>query len=261
MRLGLFIDPIGTEDDPRGFKYAAALKEAGYEFMELCVPAYGGISDEEFEQFEAKVKACPLPAEAANCLFPGIYVLIEHDKAIDWFKKVCVRSQRLGIKTLVFGSGGARNIPGGWTEEQAHEKMVALLKRMGPIAAEYDITVVIEPLEKPATNFINETHTGAKLVRATNHPNIRLLVDYFHYVREKDTLLAEKVPLFAHIHCADPVTRTCQTEITEDFKNFLNFLKEHGWDGNLSIESGKGDLSLEQYVSDILNFPKLLGVK
>lgn len=261
MRLGIFVDPINSKDDPYGLKNVPAFKEAGYEFIELCVANYGKLSDEDFEKYLAEVLASGLPAEAANALFPGIYVLVEQDKALDWFKKVCVRSQRLGLKTLVFGSGGARNIPDDMTEEQAIERMTDLLKKMGPIAAEHDIVVVVEPLERAATNFINNTAEGAKFVRAVNHPNIRLLVDFFHSVRENEVIDPMDVPLFEHIHTADPANRACQTEITEYFNIFLHVLKKNGWDGRLSIESGFGPYTYEEAVQNIINFPHLLGLK
>ena len=261
MRLGVFINPLGTEDDPNGFKLVPQFKEAGYEFIETTVPAYGGISDEEFEVFLNEAKNCGLPVEAANCLFPGIYLYNDREKAVEWIRKVADRSARLGIKTLVFGSGGARHILGDMTEDEALNILAELLKEMAPIVAEKDITIVIEPLEKPATNCINETHTGAKLVRMVNHPNIRLLVDYYHFARENDILDPKNVPLFAHVHTADPVTRSCQTEITEFFSLFLHVLKKNGWDGNLSLECGLAPNTLEEIMEHFKNFPKLLGLK
>ena len=261
MRLGVFTNPLGTKDDPNGFKLVPQFKEAGYDFIETTVAAYGGISDEEFEEFLKEASGCGLPVEAANCLFPGIYLYTEQDKAVEWIRKVADRSARLGIKTLVFGSGGARQFTDEMTEDEALNFLANLLNIMAPIVAEKDITIVVEPLEKPATNCINETHTGAKLVRMVNHPNIRLLVDYFHYVRENDRLDPMNVPLFAHIHTADPVTRSCQTEITEHFKIFLNSLKANGWDGNLSLECGLAPNTLEEIMKLFKNFPRLLGLK
>lgn len=261
MRLGVFTNPLGTKDDPNGFKLVPRFKEAGYDFIETTVAAYGGISDEEFEVFLEEAKNCGLPVEAANCLFPGIYLYTEQDKAVEWIRKVADRSARLGIKTLVFGSGGARHFVDEMTEDEALNILADLLKRMAPIVAEKGITIVVEPLEKPATNCINETHTGAKLVRMVNHPNIRLLVDYYHFARENDILDPMDVPLFAHVHTADPATRSCQTEITEFFSLFLHVLKKNGWDGNLSLECGLAPNTLEEIMEHFKNFPKLLGLK
>ncbi len=261
MRLGVFTNPLGTKDDPNGFKLVPQFKEAGYEFIETTVAAYGGISDEEFEEFLKEAKSCGLPVEAANCLFPGIYLYNEPDRAVEWIKTVADRSARLGIKTLVFGSGGARHFVDEMTEDEALAFLADLLKRMAPIVAEKGITIVVEPLEKPATNCINETHTGAKLVRMVNHPNIRLLVDYYHYARENDRLDPMNVPLFAHIHTADPANRSCQTEITEHFRIFMAFLKANGWDGNLSLECGLAKYTLEEIMELFKNFPKLLGLR
>ena len=71
-------------------------------------------------------------------------------------------------------------MPDGFSRETAEEQFVRLCKRLGPVAARYRVTVVIEPLNSRETNLINSVSEGASIVERVNHKNIRLLCDLFH---------------------------------------------------------------------------------
>jgi hydroxypyruvate isomerase len=45
---------------------------------------------------------------------------------------------------------------------------------MAPIAARYDVVVVLEPLNKKECNLINSVFEGGVIVEEVNHPNFRL---------------------------------------------------------------------------------------
>lgn len=261
MKLGICIGCLSKEGDPHGFGSAAAMKEAGYSYMELNITTFTKMTDEEFDAFEGAVKASVLPAEAAACLFPGdIDLYGDQTAAVQWLEKAVDRAARLGIRSMVFGSGTARKCPAGMTREAAFEKLTALLKKAGPIAAGKDVTLVIEPLNKGETDMINETGSGAELARAVDHPNVKLLVDYYHYGIENDKLDPKNVSLIAHAHCAELSKRTCPTEVDDDFAAFFKLLKENGWDGRISFEGGAGSLSREEFVENLKKFPALLGL-
>lgn len=261
MRLGICIGCLSKEGDPHGFGSAAEMKAAGYSYMELNITTFTKMTDEEFAAFEADVKASALPAEAGACLFPGdIDLYGDQTAAIEWAKKAVCRASRLGIKSLVFGSGGARKCPAGMDKEAAFEKLIELLKKMGPIAAEKDITFVIEPLNQSETDMINETGSGARLARAVDHPNVKLLVDYYHYGIENDVMDPANVPLIRHAHMAELTMRTCHTEMDAGLTAFFKVMKENGWDGRISFEGGAGTLPKEEFVANLKKLPVLLGL-
>lgn len=261
MKLGICIGCLGSENDRYGFGYSAELKEAGYSYMEVGISNFTGMSDEEFDAFEAAVKAAALPAEAGNGLFPGDMDLYgDQTAAVAWLEKAASRAARLGIESLVFGSGTARRCPEGMTKEAAFDRLTDLLKQAGPIAVKNGVRFVIEPLRQQETDMINDTGSGAALARAADHPGVKLLVDYYHYGVEHDVMDPANVPLIYHAHLAELTRRTCPTEMDADLAAFFKVMKENGWDGRISFEGGAGDLPREEFVANLKKLPALLGV-
>src|SRR5205814_8679089 len=92
---------------------AAAVEAAGWDYVEENVQTLlqGTVADEQWTQ-DAAAKAAPLPVPAANSLVPASLKITGPTADLAALKKymttVLSRAQRVGIKTLVFGSGGAR---------------------------------------------------------------------------------------------------------------------------------------------------------
>src|SRR3982751_5896452 len=94
-------------------------KAAGWDFVEIRVDQFiqGLIPDERWHG--AKIAAgSALPVIAANVLVPPVLKITGPKASIDrlrpYMSTVMGRSSGIGIKTLVFGSGGARNVPDGF---------------------------------------------------------------------------------------------------------------------------------------------------
>lgn len=54
------------------------------------------------------------------------------------------------------------------------------LRELGEISAEYNVYIVVEPLNRFETYFINSVQDAVKLVKDVNHPNVRIMIDTFH---------------------------------------------------------------------------------
>ena len=89
--------------------------------------------------------------------------------------RICTRVQRMGGKIAVFGSGKSRNRPADMSYDSAFRRLVRLTRMTGEIAVQYDVTIVIEPLNRNETNMINSLGEGACLSAAVDHPRVRLL--------------------------------------------------------------------------------------
>src|SRR5689334_17979508 len=91
---------------------APAAKAAGWDFIEVLVGPNleGMVADAEWKGLErARKSALPIPA--ANSLVPGTLKITgpEADltKLREYMMRVIGRAGKIGIKSLVFGSGGA----------------------------------------------------------------------------------------------------------------------------------------------------------
>src|SRR5438034_10847610 len=107
---------------------AAAAQSAGWDFIEECVQTLlqGELAESEWKGM-GRAKESPLPVLAANMLVPGSIKITGSDANItrlrDYMTNVLKRAALIGIRTLVFGSGGARNVPDGFDRDRARDQI------------------------------------------------------------------------------------------------------------------------------------------
>ena len=221
-----------------------ALKSAGFAYME------GGVGrdlmpskpDNEFNNKIKEFDTCPLRIIACNGFIPGTLKVTGPnavpDSVLSYAEVAFRRAQRLGIHTIVFGSGGARQIPEGFDRGTARNQFVDLLRRMGPIARKYGVIVAIENLQRSECNFINSVAEGLDIALEVNDPNIRVLADIFHMMRESEgpEVLEKAGKWLAHCHIAELKDRTAPGMAGDDFRVYFSALKKIGYTGGISIE-------------------------
>ncbi len=231
---------------------AEMVSKLGYDYLEVSAAGLAEMTDDEFKAFCAENAAAPIHAETTNCLFPGTIRLTgeEADPHIieEYIDSVFSRMERVGIKVAVFGSSGSRNVPDGFDRAKAWEQLTVVGRMLGDKAAEHGITVALEPLRNGETNIINTQLEGLKLVRDVDHPNFKLLCDYYHLMQENGT--AEDVRVcgdsIVHIHIAKPDDRKAMYEGDgADYMTFFKALHDIGYDARISFEGGVDDYETE----------------
>lgn len=227
-----------------GLGNAERLKTAGADYIEEGVSGFlvPDKPDADFARKLALKNKTGLPMPAVNGFLPGRLTIVgpeaKHDEIIAWADTAFRRAARSGIRYIVFGSGAARRIPEGFSRERAEEQFIGLCRRLGPVAAEYGITVVIEPLNRGETNLINTVTEGAGIVRRVGHKNIRLLCDFFHMAQENESpqAIVDAGPYIKHCHIAERDRRTAPGVEGDDFRPYLRALKRIGYKGGISVE-------------------------
>lgn len=227
---------------------AAAMKAAGARFLTLgtgdfLVPDQG---DEVFEKNLEKLAASALPVLACNGFIrPANLRCVgreaNHDAILKWAEPAFRRLKQARGKFIVFGSSGARQLRDNWPKDKADAQFVALLKRMGPLAAKHDVIVAVEQLQASECNYINRIGEAARLIREAGHPNIRVLADLFHMMRGGDTPddLKAAMDVVAHLEIAEKKDRTVPGVAGDDFRPFFRVLRDANYRGAVSIE-GRG---------------------
>ncbi len=257
LRLGCCTGSFSGPGDPVGRRILPKLKEAGYDYAELPLFAVMELDEAEFTALVDEVRACGVPAEACNSFFPGSLRLTGPDRdpaAITaYIKEAFRRIGALGVKRVVFGSAGAKNVPQGYDYGKAFDEIVAVLKEAGPLADAVDCTIAIEPLNHGEANIIFTTADGALLAQAADHPRVRLLVDYYHYVLEGDRLVPPTAALLCHCHFADPEGRRYPREWKPEFAAFTAELERWGYQERMSIEANP-----ERGEEDLFAYPRLV---
>ena len=231
---------------------ARLLAAMGFDYVEIHTCGMMQLDEAAFAAFCARNETMPIHAEVANCLFPGDMLLVGPDADLNrienYIQRVMVRLSKLGIDTLVFGSGGCRRVPEGFPEEAAWKQMVNLCAMLGREAAACNITVALEPLRFAETNMVNFIATGKKLVEEVNHPNFRLLCDLYHFYQVGDSLpdLENCGGALCHVHVAKPDDRRAMYPGDGmNYRDFFAALRKAGFDGRVSFEGILSDMERE----------------
>ena len=232
-----------------GLKNLEAAKAAGFDYVELSATEIANLSDADFDTAAAHVKQVGMPTPVANLFVPAAIKLTgsatdaaQQDAHV---KKVVSRLSRLGTQTIVFGSGGARRVPEGFAKDEAFKQLVDFGRRAAVAAQAHGITITIEPLRQQETNIINSAAEGLELVKAIDHPNFQLMIDFYHLASEKEdpAIVVRAKDHLRHLHVANPQGRVFPQKWDEfDYAPFFAKLREIGYDRLISVEAGTQDL-------------------
>jgi sugar phosphate isomerase/epimerase len=232
---------------------AVVAAEAGYGFLESTVAALlkPRESEDQFRSALAAYRAAPIPCPVVNCFVPKDLKItgpdVDEAALLDYARTVFERGKAAGVEVVVFGSGGARSIPEGFDRGEAGRQLLSFCRGIAPLAAENGVTVVVEPLYKKACNVLNTVAECAELVRAVDHPAVRLLVDGFHLLHDGDSIpsIVENGELFRHVHLATPENRLAPGAEPCDWAPFFSALRDGGYDGRVSVEAKLNDPATE----------------
>ena len=227
------------------------LEKAGIDNLETTVYEIMQWSDEQVRENMKKLGSSSVRFESCNCLIGGFSLYEDHDwsKTDAYFARVLPRLAEVGMKKLVFGSGGYRRVPEGMEMEAARGRILEFLTRLSEKMKPYGMTAVIEPLFQKGCNIINTSAEGAEYVRELGLPNIRLLIDYRHFIYEGEHLTAIEnyEGILTHTHIAHPVTfATPARWDCIDYVGWFRVLDKIGYQGAVVAESSVfGDLLTE----------------
>jgi sugar phosphate isomerase/epimerase len=220
--------------------------ELGYDYVELALAPLADLDRDAYGRVKRYIDAAPLKCECMNVFFP-VKIRLTGDgrnepEIEEYAARALARAAELGAGTVVFGSGGARNIPDGFQYKDAFEQLVYTMLTVSNIAAEHGVRIAIEPLNRNETNIIRDIGEAEKLMLAADRPNIRLLLDYYHFTLESDSVSALRrlsgEGRVIHAHFADPDGRVFPSSAKPEYEPVFDALRAGGYDARCSIEAG-----------------------
>jgi D-psicose/D-tagatose/L-ribulose 3-epimerase len=224
-------------------------KAAGFDYMEVRTSEVAALSDVEYEQLAVKLRRVALPVPAAYWFLPPEIKVtgpnVNKEQQLEYLHKALDRVARLGVRLMVFGSGGARQVPEGFSKKEAFVQLVDFGKRAGPEARSRNITIAIEPQRREECNIINNTAEALAWVEAVSHPNIQLMIDYYHFsVEKEDPAIIMKVKdHLRHLHMANPKNRVMPLNLEEyDYAPFFAALRQIRYHNLIGLEASSRDL-------------------
>jgi D-psicose/D-tagatose/L-ribulose 3-epimerase len=229
-----------------------AVRAAGFDYIELRTAEIANLSDADYDRLVERMKATGFPVPTTYQFILGKMKITGPDMNKDeekaYFQKALDRVAKLGARTVVVGSGTARQYPEGFSKEEAFRQLIDFFKRLGPEARKRQIVIAIEPLRREESNIINSMGEGLQLIEAVNDPNIQLNLDFYHLESEKEdpAIILKAANRIAHVHMANPTGRVFPLKWDEyNYAPFFENLRKIGYDKEISIEGATKDFPNE----------------
>ena len=226
----------------------AGAAQYGFDYVEPAAAEIAGMSEDQFREFSDAVLASRVRCNAFNSFIrrPDLKVVgpkVPTSALKEYLEGCLLRCRRLGASVVVWGSAGSRNVPEGFSRKEAQDQIAAFLKMAGDVARRTQVIVAIEPLRRQESNILNTGAEALEMVRRVKHPNIRMIIDYFHLRQENEDPQIIEVGRreIVHLHFANPHGRVWPHDLAEDdhYAAFFGYLKKTGYSGGISIE-GEG---------------------
>ncbi len=247
FRTSMAISPSPAEFAPLLFAgdWKAALDAAadlGYDAIEMSVrdPADPAVvsCDTEARHRELQVSAIATGQSfysdgwSLTADDPGIQKLLERrmrrivDLAAPWGAFVVIG----GVRGTLSGSDGER-------VDQYH-RAVAAVRRYAEYARSLDVSLVVEPINRYETNYLNTIDEAARFISEVDAVNLGLLPDTFH-MNIEEVSLAESLrsagDSVLHVQLTDS-NRLAAGQGHIDFLELVEVLREFDYRGYLSAE-------------------------
>lgn len=162
----------------------------------------------------------------------------ERDAYIEGFKETCVAAKKLGCKNIITKPLDKTDDP--WDVQ--YQNMKQTLMACVEIAKQYDITIVIEPVnsayEAPNT-FMDNSTLGFKFVDDIQDPHLKVLYDIYHMQIDEGNVLKrvlENIDKIGHIHTAGSTDRHELTDGELNYDYIFRKIAETSYSGCVGLE-------------------------
>lgn len=203
----VWTSPVTTEELE---KLAPHVKQMGFDWIEVPLE---DLADMDHERGAEIIKDHGLGVSACAAMGPD-RDLIHTDKAVRdngmaYLKGAIQATQTLGGKNLVgplYSAVGRtwQSTP----EERARDTdiLVENLVELANFAADFDVVLCVEPLNRFETSFINLAEQAIPIVDRVDHPNCQIMLDTFHMNIEEKSLgdaIRAVGPRLRHVHACE----------------------------------------------------------
>jgi sugar phosphate isomerase/epimerase len=207
------------------------------------------LSDDELDKLVAKNREIGLPTPAAYTFLPAELKIVgpevDEPKVMAYATKAFARCERLGVRILLFGSPAARKAPDGFSRQDAFRQLVAIGKKMAPVAAQHGVMLAAAPISPAQTNMINTTAETLAWVEAVGHPQFQFTTDLYHLVAagEKPESLRSAGQRLVYAKISNPNGRLLPQRADEyDYQAYFRVLHQLGYQGLLGVEAAPDNL-------------------
>ena len=157
---------------------------------------------------------------------------------------------------IIFGSGSCRNI---FDAKNDNVKVfINFIQDFFEKSENKNSQILIEPLSKVETNFINNCNEAMSIIKAINTDRLNLHIDLKSSMNEKedfDFIFKNYFNYIKHIHISDN-NLEAPSEKSGYHESFSDILKKYNYKGCVSIEMKEINPWSKKELSSTLNFVK-----
>lgn len=244
MRFGVncwvWTSPVTTAELER---LAPLVKGMGFDWIEIPLE---GLSDMDHKRGAEIIEAHGLGVSTCAAMGPD-RDLIHPEEAIrkngmQYIRDAIDATHTLGGTNLV---GPIYSAVGRTWQATADERardvdlLVRQLSDLAPYAADKNVTLCIEPLNRFETSFINLAEQAIEVVDRVNSPNVQIMLDTFHMCIEEKSLghaIRQVGKRLKHVHACEN-DRGAPGSGHVPWTDVAQALKDIGYDDPIVIES------------------------
>ncbi len=249
MYFGVCVNMAPGSDRLAGLGLAPALKEMGYDYIEVPTNRVSLLSEQEFAEGTRILRECGLICRTCNDFMPMQFRVVGEEltpkkKLEEYFQRAFFRigQNGLGAQVVGFGSPWCRTVPEGFLYETALEQMTEFLQNIGDMARREGLVIGVENNNHTETNMMNRLADIAMVTERAGLPNVGILCDYYHLRFEGE---APDAPLqfagrIVHTHIAKLEKRGYVTDTEGELPYMTEYakaLRDIGYDGGISLEA------------------------
>lgn len=157
---------------------------------------------------------------------------------LDGLRASCIAAQKLGVHRLITQVGRDTGAP----REAQHASIVAGLKAAAPILEQYDVTIMIEPLNTYVNHpgyYLWSSAEAFDIICEVDHPKVKVIYDIYHQqVMEGNIIpsITKNLDCIAHLHAAGHPGRNELQYGENDYRNIIRAIDAAGYTGALGLE-------------------------
>jgi hydroxypyruvate isomerase len=216
--------------------------EAGYRNVEL-VGEYKKWSEAEFREANAKRKELKLQFDVTAGLKHGVGNPADREGLLADLRNELPIMEKIECPAVIIMSG---NLVPGMPREQQHQSCIEGLKRAAALVEGKQINGQpvrlllenIDPEENPKY-YLTSVAEGFEIIRAVNHPQVRLLYDFFHEQIAEGNLiekLEKNIEYTGLVHIADVPGRHAPGTGEIHYENIYRKLAQLKYDRMVAME-------------------------
>ena len=244
MQIGVnawvWTSPVTTEELQN---LAPKVKEMGFDWIEVPLEDLGDLDHkrgaEIVKEYDLGVSGCAAMGPDRDLIHPDKAI---RDNGMAYVKGAIQAVHDLGGRNLVGPLYSAVGRTWQSTEEERArdtDLLVDNLSELSKYAADYDVVLCVEPLNRFETSFINLAWQAIDVVDRVDHPNCQIMLDTFHMNIEEKSLgnaIRAVGPRLHHLHACEN-DRGAPGSGNVPWDEVAKGLNDIGYDGPVVIES------------------------